>query len=276
MPRPTRVAIIGAGPAGATTAILLARKGASVVILDAGRRPELVVGESLVPLLTQIFQRLGIEEKVRALGVRKPGVTFAFDDGDDFELSFSALRGLLPNYAYNVPRKEFDALILETALAAGARYIETLAKLDADAVGDTVRLAPETLALIPAWEGAQPDVIIDASGRRRLFAKLLGIPADAGPRRDVSHFAHYENAPWPEPPGQVVIGWNARGYDGLDRDPERVTARLLTRLSPGAILLLHQRAHGSGSAAILDRLLTAMRERGYRCVVPSVNQFIAG
>lgn len=76
--------------------------------------------------------------------------------------------------------------------------------------------------------------------------------------------------------GLAVIGWKARGYDGLDRDPERVTARLLARLSPGAILLLHQRAHGSGSAAILERLLTAMRERGYRCVVPSVNQFIAG
>lgn len=212
MPRPTRVAIIGAGPAGATTAILLARKGASVVILDDGRRPELVVGESLVPLLTQIFQRLGIEEKVRALGVRKPGVTFAFDDGDDFELSFSALRGVLPNYAYNVPRKEFDALILETALAAGARSIETVAKLDADPAGDTVRLAPETLALIPAWGGAPPDVIIDASGRRRLFAKLLGIDADAGPRRDVSHFAHYEQAPWPEPHGQVVIGRLEHGW----------------------------------------------------------------
>ena len=76
--------------------------------------------------------------------------------------------------------------------------------------------------------------------------------------------------------GLPVIGWTARGYDGLDRDPGRVTARLLARLSPGAILLLHQRAHGAGSAAILDRLLTAMRERGYRCVVPSANRFIVG
>ncbi len=76
--------------------------------------------------------------------------------------------------------------------------------------------------------------------------------------------------------GLAVIGWKARGYDGLDRDPERVTNRLLARLSPGAILLLHQRAHGAGSAVILDRLLTALRERGYRCVVPSVNRFIAG
>lgn len=210
--QPTRVAIIGAGPAGATTALLLARRGASVVLLDDGRRPELVVGESLVPLLTEIFQRVGIEGQVRALGVRKPGVTFAFDDGDDFELSFSALRGVLPNYAYNVPRREFDQLLLDTALAAGATHIGTVAKLDADPGRDTVRLAAETLALIPAWNGAQPDVIIDASGRRRVFAKLLGISAETGPRRDVAHFAHYENAPWPEPHGQVEIGRLADGW----------------------------------------------------------------
>ena len=212
MPRPTRIAIIGAGPAGATTALLLARKGASVVILDDGRRPELVVGESLVPLLTEVFHRLGIEEQVAALGVRKPGVTFAFGDGDDFALSFSALQGVLPNYAYNVPRAEFDRLLLDTALAAGAECIQTRAKLEADADTDTVRLAPETLALIPAWEGAQPDVIIDASGRRRVFSRLLRIPAATGPRRDISLFAHYENAPWPEPHGQVEIGRLERGW----------------------------------------------------------------
>jgi flavin-dependent dehydrogenase len=211
-PRPTRVAIIGAGPAGATTALLPARRGASVVLLDDGRRLELVVCESLVPRLTEIFQRLGIEEQVRALGVRKPGVTFAFDDGDDFELSFSALRGVLPNYAYNVPRREFDQFLLDTALAAGASYVETVAKLDADPALDSVCLAPETLARTPAWDGATPDVIIDASGRRRLFAKLLGISAETGPRRDISHFAHYENAPWPEPHGQVVIGRLEHGW----------------------------------------------------------------
>ena len=75
--------------------------------------------------------------------------------------------------------------------------------------------------------------------------------------------------------GLPVIGWSARGYDGLDRDPARVTERLLARLAPGAILLLHQRREG-GSAAILDRLLTGMRERGYRCVVPAAERFIAG
>jgi glycine/D-amino acid oxidase-like deaminating enzyme len=46
-----RVAIIGAGPAGATLATLLASEGTDVTLFDDGRRPELLVGESLIPAL---------------------------------------------------------------------------------------------------------------------------------------------------------------------------------------------------------------------------------
>jgi len=213
--RPTRVAIIGSGPAGATLAALLARKGASVAMFDDGARPPLIVGESLVPLMVPIFQRLGIEEEVAKIGVVKPGVNFTFDEKQDIQLFFTATHGLLPPYAYNVPRKEFDALILKTAIDSGVRYIQSAAKLEAVNAGakqkSRVKLAPESLALVPGWDSG-PDLVIDASGRRRLFAKLLGIGAKVGKRKDISHFAHYEDAPWPEPRGHVVTsrlqyGW---------------------------------------------------------------------
>ena len=41
--------------------------------------------------------------------------------------------------------------------------------------------------------------------------------------------------------GLPIIGWSARGFDGIDRDPARVEARLLRKLFPGAIVLFHQR-----------------------------------
>jgi flavin-dependent dehydrogenase len=217
--RPTRIAIIGAGPAGTTLACLLARKGADAVVIDDGKRPTMIVGESLVPQLVPVFQRLGIEDEVKKIGVHKPGVTVTFDAEREIRLMFTAARGVLPTYAYNVPRKEFDELVTKTARDAGARLICATAKLEAVDAGDksraTVKLAPETLALIPDWNGEQPDMVIDASGRRRLFAKLLGLDATIGPRKDVSHFAHYENCPWPEPKGQVMTmrleyGWGWR------------------------------------------------------------------
>jgi flavin-dependent dehydrogenase len=211
----TKVAIIGSGPAGATLGALLARQGASVAMFDDGARPPLIVGESLIPQMIPIFRRLGIEEKVAAIGVYKPGVLVTFSDEDELLLSFTAARGVLPTYAYNVPRKEFDDLLLETAVASGVRYVECAAKLEVENVNlpgrSRVLLAAETLAQVPEWHG-QPDLVIDASGRRRLFAKLLGIKAKTGKRKDVSHFAHFENVPWPEPRGSVMTirmkhGW---------------------------------------------------------------------
>ena len=53
-PERLRVAIVGAGPAGSALAILLARQGGDVTLFDDGRRPELLVGESLVPAVVQI------------------------------------------------------------------------------------------------------------------------------------------------------------------------------------------------------------------------------
>ena len=61
-----RVAIVGAGPAGSALAILLTRLGAEVTLFDDGRRPELLVGESLVPAVVPILQRLGLEAETAA------------------------------------------------------------------------------------------------------------------------------------------------------------------------------------------------------------------
>ncbi len=213
-----RVGIVGAGPAGATLAALLAKEGVDAVFFDDGKRPDMVVGESLIPRLVTVFRKLGIEDDVAKLGTHKPGVTWIFDENDALELSFEAMRGVLPTYAYNVPRRPFDDLVHETALKAGARFIPCSVKLE---VGQTERgekvprLAAETLALVPDWKGQQPDLLVDASGRRRLFAKLLGLTAKIGKRKDISHFAHYENCTMPTPAGQAIItrlkhGWSWR------------------------------------------------------------------
>ncbi|WP_166443029.1 NAD(P)/FAD-dependent oxidoreductase [Phragmitibacter flavus] len=208
-----RIAIVGSGPAGCTLACLLARAGMEAVIFDDEKRPEMVVGESLIPLLVTVFRRLGIEEKVAALGTYKPGVTWSLSDEEALLLSFDAIEGVLPTYAYNVPRREFDQLITDTALEAGAKFVKVSAKLEL--VDGAPELSAETLALVPEWGGRQPDLLIDASGRRRLFAKLLGIGADVGLRKDVSHFAHYEGCVMPPPSGQTLIsrlkhGWGWR------------------------------------------------------------------
>jgi len=68
------VGIIGSGPAGATLASLLALKGVAVTILDDGRRPDLIVGESLIPAVVPVLRRLGLEDRAAAICQHKPGV----------------------------------------------------------------------------------------------------------------------------------------------------------------------------------------------------------
>src|SRR5258705_1994461 len=81
-PQPLRVAIIGAGPAGATLALMLARQHADVTLFDDGRRPELIVGESMVPAVVPILRRLGIEEETASFSRVKPGVSFIWSPTD--------------------------------------------------------------------------------------------------------------------------------------------------------------------------------------------------
>jgi len=115
-----RVAVIGAGPCGSALATFLARQGAEVTLFDDGRRPELLVGESLVPAVIPILKRLGIEEETAMLGVLKPGVSFVWSPTDRFSFTFARFAPAVPSYAYNIPRPRFDDALLAKAVAAGA------------------------------------------------------------------------------------------------------------------------------------------------------------
>ncbi len=72
--------------------------------------------------------------------------------------------------------------------------------------------------------------------------------------------------------GLCLLGWTARGLDGRDTDRDRIVRRVLRGVRPGAILLLHEGkrdAHGRSLAQdCVPRVLAALREQGYQCVLP--------
>ena len=73
--------------------------------------------------------------------------------------------------------------------------------------------------------------------------------------------------------GMRLIGWTARGFDAVLSDPQHVTERILAELRPGAIIVLHQgRDH---SLRVLERVILALEERGYRFVIPDDAQLRA-
>jgi flavin-dependent dehydrogenase len=234
-----RVAVLGAGIAGSALATLLARRGAEVTLFDDGRRPELVVGESLVPAVVPILRRLGVEQVTATFSRVKPGVSFIWSATDRASFNFARFApGVFP-YAYNIPRPQFDTALLAHAVEAGASKVVGKARLErASGAGAEVALTAETLAMAPSFGGQQPDLIVDATGRVRHVARVLGIGADVGPRRDVAHFAHYEGFRWDDAPGQVLISRLAAGWSWC--------IPLMDRLSIGIVL-------GHDAAADLGR-----------------------
>jgi len=212
--RRLHIAIVGAGPSGAALAIFLAREGAAVTLFDDGRRPELLVGESLVPAVIPILQRLDLEKETASFSRVKPGVSFVWSGSDRVSVTFDRFAPAVFPYAYNVPRPHFDEALLAKAIASGVDYVTARARLVPNTAGEAAAelvLSPETLAAAPGLSGHQPDLIVDAAGRARLAGHTLGIPARLGPRKDIAYFAHFEDCAWDDVPGQVRI---ARGEAG--------------------------------------------------------------
>ncbi len=214
-PSPTSVAIIGAGPAGCTLACLLALRGMEPVVFDDERRPSLLVGESLIPSVVPVLRKLGIEDRVREFSTYKPGASFFHGGGARLHFSFRDRGKKAPGYAYNVPRPRFDSLLRERAIELGVKFVDQRAKLivSTNPVRE-MELSPESLDLAELKD--HPDWLIDGTGRSRLFARTLGLPAARGGRDDVAYFAHFENFAHDEvDPGQIIIsvlenGWSWR------------------------------------------------------------------
>lgn len=61
--------------------------------------------------------------------------------------------------------------------------------------------------------------------------------------------------------GLTSIGWSIRSYDTSIKDIAKIKQRILSRLKPGAIILLHDRL--DYMPELLEELIPAIRERGY-------------
>jgi len=115
------VLVIGGGPAGSTTANLLAHAGHDVLVLEKEVFPRFHIGESLLPIDLPIFERLGVKLDYKDF-IRKDGAEF-IDERTGAKATFVFREGLegTPKNAYQVERSRFDHHLLKQAEARGAK-----------------------------------------------------------------------------------------------------------------------------------------------------------
>jgi flavin-dependent dehydrogenase len=116
------VIVIGAGPAGATTAALLAEKGRSVTVFEKKVLPRYHVGESLMPFCYFSLERLGLIERVNEIGfIKKHSVQFVNQDGGQSRPFYFFQHNDHPSSTtWQVERIEFDQMIVDKARENGA------------------------------------------------------------------------------------------------------------------------------------------------------------
>lgn len=117
------VIIIGAGPAGASAATILAEHGRRVLVIDRANFPRYRVGESLIPYCWFPLNRLGLIEKLDAAActVQKHSVQFVGLDGKQTTPFYFASHTKHDcARTWQVVRSAFDQLLVDNARARGA------------------------------------------------------------------------------------------------------------------------------------------------------------
>jgi menaquinone-9 beta-reductase len=203
---------VGAGPAGSTTALLLARAGASVLLLDRARFPrDKPCSEYLSPATTDVLQRLGggiLAAVERTTHARLYGMKVVAPGGAAMVGRF---RGASRPYSFAVPRTSFDAILVAAAARAGARVSEG-ATVE-DLVWDRGAVAGVVARSRTGQRATcRARIVIGADGLRSVVARRLGLVRTSPPRR-FAFTAHVADVAGVDELGELHV--SDRGYVGL-------------------------------------------------------------
>ena len=117
------VIVVGAGPAGATTAFYLAQSGLDVLLLEKSRFPrEKVCGDGLTPRAVKTLVNMGISVSERDGWVRNKGLR-VIGAGKRLELPWPELASY-PGYGLVRTLLDLDETLARRAQQAGARLLE--------------------------------------------------------------------------------------------------------------------------------------------------------
>ena len=117
------VIVVGAGPAGSTTAYYLAQAGLDVLLLEKSRFPrEKVCGDGLTPRGVKALVAMGISVSEQDGWIRNKGLR-VIGAGKRMELPWPELSSY-PGYGLVRPRTDLDQTLARRAHQAGARLLE--------------------------------------------------------------------------------------------------------------------------------------------------------
>jgi geranylgeranyl reductase family protein len=191
------VIVVGAGPAGSTTAYYLAKAGLDVLLLEKTAFPrEKICGDGLTPrAVTQLVQ-MGIDTSTDAGWLHNKGLRI-LAGGVQLELDWPELAAH-PNFGLVRPRADFDDLLARQAKQAGARLLENcnvtgpiLDERTSRIIGVSAKLGGENQDTVER-EFRAP-LVVAADGNSTRLSIAMGLHKREDRPMGVAYRAYYKN-----------------------------------------------------------------------------------
>ncbi|MDI3341493.1 MAG: NAD(P)/FAD-dependent oxidoreductase [Sphaerobacter sp.] len=192
--------IVGARIAGATTALLLAQRGYSVLLLDRDRFPSPTLSTHLFFTDTlSAFARIGVLDRVLAIDaprlrrLRFPYVEAPFPtvDGRDFALC--------------IRREPLDAILVEAAAAHPGIELHTGTRVTG-LLRDGLQVVGVRYQEAGQAVDARARIVIGADGRHSLVARQVGAQVyHAVPPMFAWYYGYFRGVPLDDPPSAFAV-----------------------------------------------------------------------
>ncbi|HVC42330.1 MAG TPA: NAD(P)/FAD-dependent oxidoreductase [Candidatus Saccharimonadales bacterium] len=177
----TDAVVVGAGPSGATTALLLARRGHDVVLIDRSRFPrDKACGEGVMPPGVDALRRLGLHAQVLATGARPiRGVTYQLRGGPFVHVPFPVPPDGGSPDGLGIRRTSFDEVLVDAvrretraALREGERVTGLLRDASQGVAGVITTAGQIRARIVIGADGLHSQVRAWAGLRTRSRARL--------------------------------------------------------------------------------------------------------
>ncbi len=223
------VVVVGAGPAGSVAALVLARAGVAVRLVDRASFPrDKLCGDTLNPGALSILDRLGIGDRVRERGIPITGMTVTGPGGAIVPCDYPQD---LPGAA--ISRRDLDLVLLDAALAAGVDFVPGVAVRGALFADGDSRVAGVRVGNASREWNMPARIVIAADGRRSRLAFALGLARFAAAPRRWAFGAYFADVDGLTSHGEMHI--RADGYTGVAAlGPHVVNVCVVRELHPGA------------------------------------------
>lgn len=188
----TDVLIVGGGPAGSATAMLLARAGVDVMLVERARFPRhKPCAEYMSPGTVRLLHDLGAGPRVEAAaGARLHGFVMDAHGQSAMQGRFGRADGwqTAPRYGLGISRAVMDAILLDLAREAGVEVREGVRVTDVMREGGrVVGVKARTAHGTAEWRAA---VMVGADGVAGVTGRRLGVISPRPGMRRIALVAH--------------------------------------------------------------------------------------